>query len=91
MLRVFTGYCPNPTSGPLSVYAQHRRYLASHHDERCPREAFIQDICKEIHRASEEGNHIILLIDGNSNMKDSKLQKTWKYAICPRSFYRGME
>jgi hypothetical protein len=73
-LRLYTGYCPNPPSGPLSVYAQHRRYLTSHNDMRCPREAFIQDICKSINKANEEGNHIILLIDGNSNMKDSALK-----------------
>jgi hypothetical protein len=41
---------------------------------RCPRDAFIQDICNSINKASEEGNDIILLIDGNSNMKDSALK-----------------
>jgi hypothetical protein len=74
ILRIFTGYCPNPPSGPLSVYAQHRRFLASKNDMRCPREAFIQDIGAAIASAFEAGNHIILLLDGNSNMKDSALK-----------------
>ncbi len=73
-LLIYTGYCPNPPSGPLSVYAQHRWYFTSHNDMRCARDAFIQGICNSINKASEECNHIILLIDGNSNIKNSALE-----------------
>lgn len=73
-LCIYTSYCPNPPSGPLSVYASHRWYFTSQNDMRCPRDAFIQDICNSITKASEEGNHIMLLINGNSNMKDGALK-----------------
>jgi hypothetical protein len=73
-LRVITSYRPNPPSGPLSVYAQQRSYFNHMNDDRCPRVAFLQDICAEIQGFMEAGDHIIVLIDGNTDMKHSDLR-----------------
>jgi hypothetical protein len=48
LLRTVTVYCPHDTGGPESVYAQHRHYLNNQDDERTPREAFWEDLCKEV-------------------------------------------
>jgi hypothetical protein len=73
-LRVLTGYRPNPPSGPLTVYAQHRSYFNHINDNRCPRTAFLQDLCADIQEFMEAGDHIILPIDGNTDMKHSDLR-----------------
>jgi hypothetical protein len=41
---------------------------------RCPREAFTQDICSAINNAHDKGDHVILILDGNSDMKESALK-----------------
>ncbi len=74
-LRIIVGYRPNPPAGPFTVYAQQRTYFVSQNDNRCPRAAFLQDLGQEIKYFKEEGDHIILLLDGNSDMKDSDLVK----------------
>jgi hypothetical protein len=45
----------------------------NHH---CPRTAFLEDLAAEISEFLEAGDQIVLLIDGNSNMKDSDLRNT---------------
>jgi hypothetical protein len=42
-------------------------------DNRCPRVAFVEDITIVIKEFQEAGDHIILLIDGNTNMRHSNL------------------
>lgn len=54
--------------GPFTVYAQHKVYFNFIEDQRCPRAAFIQDLCVAINSFKNEGDHIILLLDGNSDM-----------------------
>ncbi len=73
-LQIITAYRPNPPSGPFTVYAQHNAYFNSTGKPMCPREAFLQDLCHDIGLFLEAGDHIILLIDGNSNMKQSDLK-----------------
>jgi len=70
-LRVFSAYCPNPPTGALTDYAQHRLFLISKGDQRCPRLAFIKDLVADIKEAQTKGDNIVLLLDGNMNMKDS--------------------
>jgi hypothetical protein len=68
-LHIIYGYRPNPPSGgPFTVYAQHKLYFNSTNDHRCPRAAFIKDLCKEIRNFKSEGDHVILLLDGNADM-----------------------
>jgi exonuclease III len=75
-LRIYSVYCPNPPTGPLTVYAHHRHYFNSKNDNRCPRQAFVDDLCKEIKLAMEEGDRVILMLDGDSDMKGSYMSKS---------------
>ena len=73
-LCIICGYRPNPPSGgPFTVYAQHRQFFNTINDERCPRSAFLTDLCLEINKFKGEGDHIILLLDGNQDMRQGTL------------------
>jgi hypothetical protein len=74
-LRKITAYRPNPPGGPFTVYTQHQHHFNTINDGRCPRIAFLQDLCTDIETFKEEGDHIVLLIDGNSNMRCSDLKE----------------
>jgi hypothetical protein len=72
---IFVAYRPNPPQGPFTVYAQHNSFFHTHARDICPQKAFLVDLCSEISSAMEIGDHVVLLIDGNWNMKDSDLSK----------------
>ncbi len=74
-LRVITAYRPDPPQGPFTVYAQQNAYFHSIGRDICPRQALLIDLLEEIQQIMEEGDHIIVLMDGNSNMKQSDLSK----------------
>jgi hypothetical protein len=44
-LRIITAYRPNHPNGPFTVYAQHNAYFHAQNKPRCPRKAFLQDLC----------------------------------------------
>jgi hypothetical protein len=67
-------YRPNPPQGPFTVYAQQNAYFNSIGREICPRRAFLLDLVKDLQNFIELGDNVILLIDGNSNMKQSDLK-----------------
>lgn len=73
ILRIVCAYRPNHPMGPLSVYLQQRSTLLQREDDRCPRVAFLQDLGKFLDTVLQQGKHIILLVDGNTNMKQSDL------------------
>jgi len=35
-LRIFAGYCPNPPTGPMSVYSQHRAFFSNYTGRQVP-------------------------------------------------------
>jgi hypothetical protein len=76
-LRVFSAYRPNPPQGPMSVYAQHSLHLRSQADQRCPRLAFLEDLTLQVAESKETGDMIIILLDGNTNMKESDLTQVF--------------
>jgi hypothetical protein len=78
-LQVISAYRPNPPAGPFTVCAQHREYFNKMNDIQCPREAFLEDISKAIEGFQSEGDHIILLINGNTSMKSSDMVSKFKY------------
>jgi len=43
--------------------------------EICPRHAFLSDLIVDIKKFLDMGDHIILMLDGNSNMKGSDLSR----------------
>jgi len=73
-LRVVVAYRPNPPQGPFTVYAQQNAFFNSIGREICPRRAFLLDLVKDLQKFIELGDNVILLIDGNSNMKQSDLK-----------------
>jgi hypothetical protein len=75
MLRVVTAYRPDPPQGPYSVYAQQNAFFHSILRDICPRRAFLVDLIEQLQEFIQAGDNIILMLDGNSNMKDSDLQK----------------
>jgi hypothetical protein len=67
IVRTGTVYCPHDTGGPESVYAQHRFYLNTKDDDRSPRVAFWEDLCKEVKVWEAAGNQIIIGGDFNQD------------------------
>ena len=61
------------------MYAQHRTFFNSKGSDICPRLAFLQDLCSAINEFKETGDNIILLLDGNTDMKNSDLQKALEF------------
>jgi hypothetical protein len=51
------------------VYAQQNAFFHTIRRDICPRQAFLEDLSAAITTFMELGDHIILLIDGNSSMK----------------------
>jgi hypothetical protein len=74
-LRIISAYCPNPPNGPFTVYAQQNAYFNSIGSSRCPRLAFLQDLCEDIKLFLEAGDNIILVLDGNTNMRAGDLKQ----------------
>jgi hypothetical protein len=77
-VQIYSGYCPNPLTRPLLVYAQHRQYLINKKDDRCPRLAFIQDLCEDIKKAMVQGDKIVLMLDCNMDMKQGIMANHFK-------------
>jgi hypothetical protein len=76
-LIIISAYRPNPPSaGVMGVYAQQSKYFNSIDCDICPREAFILDLKQEILLFQEAGHHIILMLDGNKDMRRRKLSQT---------------
>jgi len=42
---------------------------------QCPRKSFLEDLQKDLTEFMESGDQLILMLDGNCNMRDSDLQK----------------
>lgn len=78
-IRVVSAYQPNITVGKekQTIYAQHCRYLKYIlKSPLSPREAFRQDLTKEITTWREKGDLVILLLDANDDLRGSETH-TW--------------
>jgi hypothetical protein len=75
-LSIISAYRPNPPNGPYTVYAQQNAYFNSMDRNICPRIAFVDDLSSQITLMMEQGDHVIVLIDGNSNMKAGNMSIT---------------
>jgi hypothetical protein len=60
----------------MGAYAQHAKYFNSIDRNICPREAFLIDLRAEIINFQEAGHHIILMLDGNEDMRRGRLSNT---------------
>jgi hypothetical protein len=72
-LRVFSAYCPNSPTGPISVKAQQRRCFNGHNETRCPTVLFFKHLKEAIRDAQPEGHNILVMLGGNMYMKGSEL------------------
>ena len=81
-LRVISAYrpCKPSTSGPNTVYSQHQRYLTSRKDERCPRDAILEDLGDKIIEWKEKGDQIILMMDCNEDVRSNRFN-SWIIGI----------
>lgn len=77
-LRFVTAYRASKVSkGSSTVYAQQRNTLLKRDDSRCPRQAFVEDIGKEVKKWQEQGDAIIIALDANDDIVDSSLTKAF--------------
>ena len=72
-LRIFSCYCPNLPSRPLSTYTQQCSAMLTQGDERCPRIAFVEDLGDDIKQAQLDGDLLVVMVDGNMNMRESPM------------------
>jgi hypothetical protein len=74
LLTVIAAYRPNPPSaGVMGTYAQQAKYFNSIERDVCPREAFVIDLSNQIQKLQEAGHLIILMLDGNEDMRHGNL------------------
>jgi hypothetical protein len=71
-LRIVSAYrpCKPHKAGPNTTFSQHLRYFDRHKDNRCPRQAILEDLGRELTKWRNEGNQIILMMDCNENVKN---------------------
>ena len=75
-LRVVGAYRPNPKGeGDNTVYVQHQRYLLKQQDNRDSQLAFDQDLEKAIKRWSELGDHIVIAMDANDDLRNGPVKR----------------
>ena len=70
-LRVFSAYCPCISSGDQTVYAQQLQCLLGKKDDRCPRQAFWEDLAADIQQYQLNGDQILLSGDFNTDITSS--------------------
>jgi hypothetical protein len=70
---VIVAYRPTPPQGPFTVYAQQNAYFNTINRDICPRHAFLKDLEVDIKTYLDIGDHIMVMLDGNSNMRKGGL------------------
>ena len=76
-MRVVAAYRPNPPGeGNSTVWWQHRTWLPEQGDEREPRLAFLEDLCSALQTWLQEGEHIVMGMDANDDLRDGEVTRT---------------
>jgi hypothetical protein len=70
-----TAYRPCLSDGPLSTYSQHVNYFYDTNDDRCPRQAFLEDLSKDIGQWIQAGEQVIVMLDANSDVRDGDVNQ----------------
>jgi hypothetical protein len=68
-IRFVTAYCPCQSGGASSVFQQHARAMANQQDFCNPRTAILEDLAKAMQEWKEMGDHIILGMDANEEVR----------------------
>jgi hypothetical protein len=77
-LIVVSAYRPVQAIGPNTVYSQHQRFLHQKGNDGDPREIFYHDLKTEIQKWKDEGNHIIVGIDANEDIRTGTTAETFR-------------
>ena len=79
-LRVISAYRPVDSTGPGTVYEQHLRYFTTKFRKTDPRTAFYEDLYEEIIKWKEMGDHLIIGIDANEDVRTGLTSETFRAA-----------
>jgi hypothetical protein len=74
-LKVVAAYRPCQSDGALSTYSQHVNYLYEKDDDRCPRQAFLDDLKIELKKWIQAGEQVIVMLDTNGGIRDGTIQQ----------------
>ena len=104
MLRIISAYrpCIPSTAGPSTTYSQHQRLFDMKKEKREPRQAFLEDLGKDIDKWHEEGDQIILMADFNTDTTGEEIRKwreqrqlndifisTYPHETIPATYHKG--
>ena len=79
VLRVISAYRPVLNwTGPLAVYNQHRRQMYDNDDDRCPRQAMLEDLGAQVQQWIQEGDQIVLGMDVNDDITKSAVLQPFR-------------
>jgi hypothetical protein len=54
----------------MGSYSQQVNFLDANDNDRCPRQAFLDDLKKEIDRWVQEGDQVIVMLDANGDVRE---------------------
>jgi hypothetical protein len=77
-LRVVSAYRPVASIGPGTVFSQHERHLHSIGNDNEPRAAFYSDLFNEITKWKALGDHIVVGIDANEDVRCGDTHDTFQ-------------
>ena len=76
-MRVVAAYRPNPPGeGNSTAWWQHRMWLLEQGDEREPRRAFMEDLCRALQTWLQDGEHIVVGMDANDDLRSGEVART---------------
>jgi hypothetical protein len=76
-VRIATAYRPCESPGASTVFHQQARGLSKNNDHRNPRDAFIEDLQDAIKLWLAAGDHIIIGLDANKDVRTGTVSKTF--------------
>jgi hypothetical protein len=76
-LRVVTAYrpCKKTTASPYATWTQQQTHFQSKNQDREPRTAILDDLQSEINRWVADGEHVVLMMDYNEDVRSEAI--TW--------------
>jgi hypothetical protein len=79
-VRLVTAYRPCESGGTSTVFQQHSRALAKKGDFRNPRTAILEDLAEAIIEWKTLGDHVILAMDANEDVRFGEVNDTFSKA-----------
>jgi hypothetical protein len=77
-VRIATAYCPCESPGASTVYHQQARGLSKRNDHRDPIDALREDLERAIIEWKTEGDHVIIGMDANEDVRYGKLHHVFE-------------